>query len=129
MNDRRSNLGRNFRVSQTARRDTTSSDDVSCFKLAGERDIVRRVQFQFATGRIVSLPYAFLPVVDYEPDEDLKLLTSGVIVTLTGRGLNILARHFNDERVLWIGESGSGLDDESQSVFISSITIEGDLID
>lgn len=88
---------------------------------------VRRLKLFLRGGSIFSIPYAHLPVIIYDPDRDLKIRTREVEVTITGRGLDKLHHWLNEETVLWIKESASGADTEEMDVFVSGISIEGEL--
>lgn len=77
----------------------------------------------------MSIPYAYLPVIVHTPGRDLKLKTGEIEVTLTGRGLDKLEGWLNEEKVIWIRESNTGIDDSKDDVFVSGITVEGELFD
>jgi len=97
------------------------------FGLEQGNGFVRRLKLLLRNGSIFSLPYAHLPVIIYEPDSDLKIRTREVEVTITGRGLDKLHHWLNEESVLWIKESASGADTEDTDVFVSGISIDGEL--
>lgn len=84
---------------------------------------VSRFKMYLKDGRIFSVPYAFLPLIDFIPDEALTLKTSELDIVITGRSLEILCDQFNEEKVLWIKESPSGTDTEDDPVFIASIKV------
>lgn len=81
----------------------------------------------FKDGRVISLPYAHLPVFNYAPDGTLSIQTSEMTIVINGRALNRLADYFSEEKVLWVKESPSGIDDEEIEIFIK--TIEWDIED
>ncbi|MCB0518509.1 MAG: hypothetical protein H6577_10025 [Lewinellaceae bacterium] len=105
-----------------------SGQKTECFGLERGNRFVRRFKLFFRDGRVISIPYAYLPVVIYDPDRDLKIKTADLEITVKGRGLDKLADHLNEEKVLWIKESASSVDTEDGEVFVFGITVEGDLM-
>ena len=89
---------------------------------------VRRFKLYFRDGRVLSVPYAYLPLIVYDPGRDLDIKTGDLDIKIKGRGLHKLADWLSDEKVLWIRESASGIDDEDTEEFISQIDIEGELL-
>ena len=101
----------------------------SCFGLEQGNRFVRRFRLLFRNGSTVSIPYAHLPIVLYDPDKALRIRTGDLEVTIKGRGLGRLAGHFNDEKVTWAGESPSATDTGDEEVFISEISMDGELLE
>ncbi len=89
---------------------------------------VRRFRLLFRDGRIFSIPYAYLPIIIFDPDRNLMIKTSELEITIKGRSLKTLADHLSEEKVIWIKESSSGVDDQDSEVFVSDIKVDGDLI-
>ena len=89
---------------------------------------VRRFKLLFRDGRVISVPYAYLPVIIYNPSQNLKIKTGEMEIIMEGRSLDKLADWLSEEKVLWIKEAPSGTDDETSEVFISYIRVEGDLM-
>ncbi len=98
------------------------------FGLERGNRFVRRFRLFFRNGCSTSIPYAHLPVIIYDPDKDLKIRTGDMEVTIKGRGLDRLSDHLNEEKVLWIKESASQTDTGEGGVFVSGITVDGDLL-
>lgn len=99
------------------------------FSIERSNRYVRRFRLFFRDGKIISIPYAYLPIIIFDPDRSLLIKTSELEITIKGRALKILADHLSEEKVLWIKESSSGVDNQDSEVFISGIEIEGDLIE
>jgi len=87
---------------------------------------VRRYKLIFRSGDTLSIPYATLPLIKCEDNRRIIILATDLTVTITGRGLGKLESYLSDERIQWIKESGSGLDDQDEDVFIAAIRIEGE---
>lgn len=85
---------------------------------------VQRFKLLFRDGRVISMPYAHLPVFDYDPVGMLKIQTSEINVMIKGRALNKLLDWFNEQKVLWIKESASGIDGGEEAIFIQSIELQ-----
>lgn len=100
-----------------------------CLGIERGNRFVRRFKLLFKDGGTISVPYAFLPVIIHEPGKGLRIRTGEVEITIKGRGLNVLADHLNEEKVLWIKESGSGTDTGGEEVFVSDIDVEGELLE
>ena len=95
------------------------------FGIAEDTAFVLRIKLLFRDGRRVSIPYAYLPIIELRPDGELSIRTEDLSITVYGRGLVELEQWLSVERVLWIKESESGRDDEQTMMFISSIEIDG----
>ena len=99
-----------------------------CFGLERGNRFVRRFKLYFRNGNMISIPYAFLPVFLFSPNKDLKIRTGEMEVTVKGRGMGKLSDHLNEEKVIWIKESASGVDTGDSEVFVESIAVDGDLL-
>ena len=107
----------------------TGSDKDQCAGIERGNRFVRRFQLFLRDGCIISIPYAHLPVILYDPDESLRIKTGEMEITVTGRGLDTLAGWLNEEKLLWIRESASGTDTCEGGVFISGISLDGELFE
>ena len=80
------------------------------------RKVVGRFKLMLRTGRVTSVPYALLPIITYNPDRELAIRTSGFEVRITGRGLDKIEAFLSEEKLLWMRESGSEMDDKSDAI-------------
>ena len=85
---------------------------------------VRRFKIYFRDGRVVSMPYAHLPLFLYDPAGTLSIQSSEFMIVVKGRGLGKLTDWFSQEMVLWLKESPSGTDNGEAEVFIREIEFE-----
>ncbi len=91
--------------------------------------LVRRFKLFFRSGQCISVPYALLPLIILEVDKNLRLKAHGLEILVKGRGLHRLEEYLNDEKLIWIKEAPSNMDDaESYEVFIAAIEVDGDLV-
>jgi hypothetical protein len=100
----------------------------SFFDIERGNRFIRRFKLLFRDGRVISIPYAYLPVIIFDPARNLLIKTTDVEITIKGRTLNTLADWLSEEKVIWIKESESGVDDQGSEVFVSDIQIDGDLM-
>lgn len=107
---------------------TPDEQDADFYGLERGNRFVRRFKLFFRTGSVISIPYAYLPVIIYDPDKHLKIKTGELEITIKGRGLDKLSDWLNEEKVLWIKESASNIDSEDGDVFVSEIAVDGDLV-
>ena len=90
---------------------------------------VRRFRLFLRNGQVISIPYALLPIVILEADKSLRLKAHGLEVTVKGRSLHKVEEWLNEEKLLWLKEANTDMDDtEEYEVFIKSIEVEGDLM-
>ncbi|MGH1384301.1 hypothetical protein [Kordia sp.] len=85
---------------------------------------IRRFRVILKDGSYYSLPYSLLPVLIYT-GEKLIIKSYGIHISIFGKGLSIIENHINNETLLYVRESITGIDIEEHDVFISAITIEG----
>lgn len=85
---------------------------------------VPKLSLMFRDGRRVFIPYSHQPVIDLQPGEGLKIAAHNIAVTIMGRGLGKIMDYFYDDRIRWIRESNSVMDDGAEEVFIASIVVE-----
>ena len=98
------------------------------FELAQQGERVPTVEFILRTGRVFFLHYAYRFNVDLQTNGKLILLATSaqIKITISGRGLDRLARYLVLAQVKWIKESESPLfDDHTTGVFIAGIDISG----
>lgn len=74
-------------------------------------------------GHILYLPYSHQPIIEYIPDEGIYIKTMQQEVRITGRGLAGLADWLGAQRVTWIKQSSTGIDDENKDMFVEDIEI------
>ena len=76
------------------------------------------------TGEAIILPWAIMSAPRYFPDEQrLRLRTMENEVNITGTGLFKLFKWLHRQKVEWIKESATGIDDQSENLFIMDIEI------
>jgi hypothetical protein len=85
---------------------------------------VRRFKLYLRDGTIMSIPYATLPLLTYAPAGLLTIAANEVQITIHGRNLAKLTDWFSEEKVLWIKESHSGVDDDREDIFIAKIDVK-----
>ena len=95
----------------------------SHFGLHRGRDGPLRIKLLWRNGESFSFSYALLPTVAFYPDVGLVLIFSNYKVSIAGRGLQVLENYLSEERVVWIKESPSAIDDENEDVFVEHIEI------
>lgn len=78
------------------------------------------------SGKVVSIPYAYLPVIVLTEDKQLVICTHDVEVIIKGRNLQKMEEWLNEERVIWIRESITNFDTGDSDVFVSDILIKGE---
>ena len=102
----------------------TAVSSFNCFAVVKSNTYLRRFRLIMRDGRIVSVPYAHLPIIEYVHDQGIIISINELDITITGRGLDELENWLSDEKVLWMKESPSGEDTLEGEVFIWSIEIE-----
>lgn len=88
---------------------------------------LRRFKLILRSGRVVSIPYAFLPVMVLEHDGLVCIKTSDLSIEIRGRGLTALEEYLSKEVVRWIKESSSKRDTKETEDFVSEIVIDGEM--
>lgn len=108
------------------------TDNTTTKKLFGVETgnrLVRRFKLFFRSGQSISVPYALLPLIILEADKSLRLKAHGVEVLVKGRNLYRIEEWLNEEKLIWIKEAQTDMDDnEKYEVFIQSIEAGGDLM-
>ena len=85
---------------------------------------VRRFKVYLRDGTVMSIPYATLPLMTYDPAGMITIKASELTIIIHGRGLGKLTDWFSEEKILWIKESPSGIDPEREEVFLSKIEVQ-----
>ena len=108
---------------------TGGSQKKSLYGVEKGNRFVRRFRLFLRNGQVISVPYALLPIVILEADKSLRLKSHGLEVTVKGRSLHKVEEWLNEEKLLWLKEANTDMDDtEEYEVFIKSIEVEGDLM-
>ena len=76
------------------------------------------------SGKTVSIPYAYLPVITLTAEKQLVINTHDLTITIKGRGLHKIEEWLTEEKVLWIQESHTTTDTDEGDVFVSEIKTE-----
>ena len=98
------------------------------FGVAGQDQVVKRFKLIFKTGKMISIPYAMLPIIYFDPVQNLTIKTSELVVSISGRSLHIIEDFFSMELVTWIKESPTQIDDGKANSFVSEIRIENEIL-
>ncbi len=106
----------------------TTDNNYRYFAVERGNKFVRRFKLLLRDGRTISVPYAHLPVFIYTPEEDLKIRTGDIEISIKGRSLHKLEAWLSEEKITWIKESASGADPEDSAVFVEHIRVDGDLL-
>ena len=100
----------------------------TCMGLSNMGEFPKRLKLIYRGGSSLSIPYALLPLIKLENDTRLKLVYGSMKVTITGRGLILAEDYLFEERITWLKEHPSLIDDPEQDVFISEISMGSDNI-
>ena len=101
----------------------------SYYKIDHSNKHVPKLGIILRSGKKYYIPYSYQPFIEYTPEIGLSLITSQFRIDITGRGLNEIMEHLYSDRVQWIKESNQRVDDNSESVYITSITIQGKIFE
>lgn len=99
----------------------------SYFGIERNNKTIRRFKLILRSGKQVSIPYAFLPVIVLENEGFVCIKTKDISISIKGRGLKPLEEYLSKEVVRWIKESVSKRDTKETEDFISEIVIDGDM--
>ncbi|MBL7681773.1 MAG: hypothetical protein JNK00_00315 [Flavipsychrobacter sp.] len=89
---------------------------------------IKRFKLILRTGKVVSIPYAFLPVITLTAEKDLIISTHDLEIFIRGRKLHKISEALSEERVVWIRESNTSIDTGDDDVYVSDILIKGEWI-
>lgn len=128
------NLSQKFRLQDDASTnsrqawvgDKAANQAISYYGIETGNRFVKRFKLLFASGKSVSIPYAYLPVIILTEEKQLQICTHDVQIRIMGRNLGKIQDWLNEEKILWLKESNTDIDPGDSDVFISSIKIEGE---
>ncbi len=84
---------------------------------------IPNIRFEFRNKRIVLLPYAHQPFIEYDPDKGIILTTMQRVIIITGQRLGVLVEYFQGNTLSWLKESKSKIDSEQTEIYIESFEI------
>lgn len=93
-----------------------------------ENKLVKRFRLYLQDGRVLNIPYAWLPIYELRGAGTLLIKTSDTRITIEGQNLDQIEDWLNSEKLLWIRENASGQNDGENEVFVLSIHLEGNLM-
>ena len=105
----------------------TTNKTYTCMGLSKDHSI-KRYKLILRNGSCFNLPYALLPIIKLETEDSLKILMSGVTINISGRGMSVIEGFLFEERIVWMKEHPSLIDDQSQDLYIHQIWVHGDEI-
>ncbi|MEQ6117921.1 hypothetical protein [Reichenbachiella sp. MALMAid0571] len=97
------------------------------YAIGSEDEVIRRFEI-ICSEKKYSFSYALLPIYILENNARLYIKAYELLITIVGRNLSPVHKHFNRENILWIKASASGKDDGSAATFIKDIIIEGEAV-
>ncbi|MBO6516060.1 MAG: hypothetical protein JJ975_05880 [Bacteroidia bacterium] len=89
---------------------------------------VKRFHLIKKNGIPLCVPYALLPLVTMDAQSNLLIVSHDLKITIKGRNMKKLYDAFGGEAVMWIKESDTEMDDESEDVFVQTIIIASKLL-
>lgn len=90
---------------------------------------VKRVKLIFRSGESVSLSYALNPVIIFDQEGDIIILTSNFRVIIQGENLDEIETYLSEECVVWIAESPEDSQKNEDEIIISDIILDGELFE
>ena len=124
-------LTERFPHSHHSERDSTKHKGAQYYAVVPETQLNRRFRLYLRNGGVISLPYSILPYYILTPSKDLIIKAPGILIKVCGVNLERLLEYLGQERLAFLKESPSGINDETDgtaSVFIENIIIEGDTL-
>ena len=103
-------------------------EDYQAYAVASDDEVVKRLRVFLRNGHRLSIPYSLLPVFILNTEAELIIKAYELLIIIKGRGLARLEEELSLERVVFIRESPSEYDDETNLIFIESITVSGEAI-
>lgn len=79
------------------------------------------IKFEKRNGHIVYMPYSHQPLIDFIPGDGIYLKTLQYVIHITGRKLEELVDALGTQRVKWVKENTTGIDDGSDEIFVMDI--------
>jgi hypothetical protein len=90
---------------------------------------IKRFHLMKTNGQSLSIPYAMLPIISLNVEAHLLIMAHDIKIIIKGRNMQKLYEVFCGEIVMWVKESETTLDDESEDIYVDSIEIKSDLIE
>ncbi len=108
-----------------AQRIRDDSDDIRYYGIEPQMTS-RALMFELRTkdGRRKAYSYSYMTEADYEPDTGIIINVSDVVITITGRNLDEIFNYLVANRLTYVQEDYSGIDDEEASVFVQGIEVK-----
>ena len=112
---------------------TSSGKDISSvptsqyYGIDQESPYLATLKFIQKNGELFFLPYALQPIIRFVPEEQLghiHISTMRFEISIKGRNLMRLAEWIGTFKVRWIKESNTGVDDNSENLFVKEIEIK-----
>ena len=99
------------------------------YALSSDDSVLRKFKIILRCGRTFRIPYAVLPIVELSDSKDrISIMAYGLLITIEGKGLEVIEEYLAEEILLWLKESPSKKDDGTSRVFISKIILQGKAI-
>jgi len=85
----------------------------------------RALMFELRTkdGKRKAYSYSYLVEADYDPEKGIIINVSDVVITITGRCLDEIFNYLLVNRLTYVQEDYSGIDNEESEVFVQGIEI------
>lgn len=121
-----SNLSQTFQGGKERSKDEEDEKSRQYYGIETGNRFVKRFKLLLANGEVISVPYAYLPIIKLSSKQELAICTHDLTIVIKGRNLDKVEEWLNEEKILWIRESNTALDSEDTDVFISSIQINSE---
>lgn len=101
------------------------SEDANYYGIERQAD-TRAVMFEIRTkeGNRKAFPYSYLTEIDYIPETGIIIYVAEVNISIIGRNLGDVYNYLFSNRLTYIQEDFSGMDNEDSTLFIESISIK-----
>lgn len=85
----------------------------------------KALMFELRTkdGRRKAYAYSYMTEANYDPEKGIIINVSDVTISITGRSLDEIFNHLVSNRLTYVQEDYSGIDDEEASVFVQGIEV------
>lgn len=93
------------------------------FGIVDQEHYIPNIRFEYGDGRVFLLPYAHQAFIEYDPEKGITLSTMQRVIIITGQRLSVLLEYLHDNRLSWLKESKSKLDNEKTEIFIMSFEV------
>lgn len=113
-----------------AQRIRDDSDDIRYYGIEPQIT-ARALMFELRTkdGKRTAYSYSYMTEANYEPEKGITINVSDVVITITGRNLGEIFNYLVSNRLTYIQEDYSGIDDGESQLFIESIGVKKDNFD